>query len=104
MKQMIKYYYNEFINPSHILPLGYFLFSCYTGLRISDIKIRTREEILSEKFQFSSVKTDSFQFMKLNDDARKMVMHRPELFDQKLVEQKINYHLKDIAKVCKIKK
>lgn len=104
MKQMIKYYYNEFINPSHILPLGYFLFSCYTGLRISDIKIRTREEILSEKFQFSSVKTDSFQFMKLNDDARKMVMHRPELFDRKLVEQKINYHLKDIANVCKIKK
>lgn len=104
MKQMIKYYYNEFINPSHILPLGYFLFSCYTGLRISDIKIRTREEILSERFQFSSVKTDNFQFMRLNDDARKMVMHRPELFDQKLVEQKINYHLKDIAKVCKIKK
>lgn len=104
MKQMIKYYYNEFINPSHILPLGYFLFSCYTGLRISDIKNRTREEILSDKFQFSSVKTDNFQFMRLNEDARRMVMYRPELFEQSLVEQKINYHLKDIAKVCKIKK
>lgn len=104
MKQLIKYYYNEFINPSHILPLGYFLFSCYTGLRISDIKNRTREEILSDKFQFSSVKTDNFQFMRLNNDARKMVEHRPELFEKKLVEQKINYHLKDVAIVCKIKK
>lgn len=104
MKQLLKYYFNEFINPSHILPLGYFLFSCYTGLRISDIKIRTREEILADQFQFSSIKTDNFQFMRLNDAARKMVEHRPELFDEKLVEQKINYHLKDIAKVCKINK
>ncbi|UJF29921.1 site-specific integrase [Kaistella sp. 97-N-M2] len=101
---MIKYYYNEFINPSHVLPLGYFLFSCYTGLRISDIQSRTRAEILKEKFQFSSMKTDNFQYMRLNDDARKMVEFCPNLFDEKLVEQKINFHLKAIAKICKIKK
>lgn len=104
MKQMIKYYFNEFINESHILPLGYFLFSCYTGLRISDIQERTREEILEEKFQFSSVKTDSTQFMRLNPEARKMVEFRPELFTNKLSDQKINAHLKDIATVCKINK
>lgn len=104
MQRMIKYYYNEFINPSHVLPLGYFLFSCYTGLRISDIQSRTRAEILKEKFQFSSMKTDNFQYMRLNDDARKMVEFCPNLFDEKLVEQKINFHLKAIAKICKIKK
>ncbi|MGV8914403.1 MAG: phage integrase SAM-like domain-containing protein [Kaistella sp.] len=104
MRQLVKYYYNEFINPSHILPLGYFLFSCYTGLRISDIQERTRDEILAEKFQFSSVKTENPQFMKLNPEARKMVEYREELFTRKLVDQKINFHLKAIATVCKINK
>lgn len=104
MQVLLRYYFSEFINPSHILPLGYFLFSCYTGLRISDIQNRTRDEVLSEKFQFSSVKTDNVQYMRLNSDARKMVEFRPELFAKKLVDQKINFHLKAVARQCKIEK
>lgn len=104
MKTLLKYYFNDFINPSHILPLGYFLFSCYTGLRISDIQNLTREDVLSDKFQFSSVKTDKTQFMKINPEARKMVEHREILFDKKLVDQKINFHLKSIADICGISK
>lgn len=104
VQQLLKYYFNEFIDPSHIIPLGYFLFSCYTGLRISDVKNRTREEILQEIFQFSSTKTATFQSMKLNEDARKMILFREELFTKSLVEQKVNFHLKNIAKRCKIDK
>ena len=104
IQRLLRYYFSEFINPSHILPLGYFLFSCYTGLRISDIQNRTREEILAERFQFSSVKTENSQYMRLNPDARKMVEFRPELFAEKLVDQKINFHLKAIANQCKINK
>lgn len=104
VKKLIKYYFNEFMNPSHILPLGYFLFSCYTGLRISDVKNRTREEVLENIFQFQSKKTGNFQGMKLNNDARAIILHRPELFEKWLVEQKINAHLKKIAEVCKIDK
>ena len=37
IKKMEEYYYSSFI-PEHLkLSLGYFLFSCYTGLRISDV-------------------------------------------------------------------
>lgn len=104
VQQLIKYYYNEFINPSHILPLGYFLFSCYTGLRISDVQLRNRQELLEDSFQFISKKTETKQRMKLNSDARKLLEHRTELFDKKLVDQKINFHLKKIAEVCKINK
>lgn len=104
VKLLLKYYFNEFINPAHIIPLGYFLFSCYTGLRISDVKQRTREEILQDIFQFSSQKTDEFQSMKLNDEARKMILFREELFTKSLVEQKVNFHLKKIAERCKIDK
>ena len=59
---------------------------------------------MQEYFEFHSVKTDSFQRMKLNTDARKMVEHHPDLFEKKLVDQKINFHLKFIAKICKIDK
>lgn len=112
MKQLIKYYYGKLeingesipINPSHILPLGYFLFSCYTGLRISDIQNKSRKEVLEDKFNFSSIKTDRQQFMRLNPEARKMVEFRNELFTQKLSDQKINMHLKNVAKVCEINK
>lgn len=104
VKKLIAYYFNEFINPSHILPLGYFLFSCYTGLRISDIKQRTREEILGDIFQFQQQKTGNFQSMRLNNDARAIINHQPDLFEKWIVEQKINAHLKKIAEVCKIDK
>jgi len=104
VKKLIAYYFNEFINPSHILPLGYFLFSCYTGLRISDVKQRTREEILGEMFQFQQKKTGNFQGMRLNNDARAIINYRPELFVNFIADQKINAHLKKIAEVCKIDK
>lgn len=112
MKMLINYYFDRLIKEneivrikqSHILPLGYFLFSCYTGLRISDIQNKSRYEVLEEKFNFSSVKTEKKQFMKLNSEARKMVEFRKELFVEKLSDQKINMHLKDIAKICEIDK
>lgn len=112
MRKMIDYYFDRLlidgkivpINPSHILPLGYFLFSCYTGLRISDIQNKSRSEILQDKFSFSSIKTERKQFMKLNKEARLMVEYREELFTQKLSDQKINMHLKNIAEVCDIDK
>lgn len=104
VKKMVKYFYSEFINPSHVLPLGYFLFCCYTGLRISDIKKLSRKKVLEERFEFSSVKTDTFQYMKLNDEARKMVMSCPELFNDRIIDQTVNLSLKGIAETCKIEK
>ncbi|WP_165570258.1 site-specific integrase [Chryseobacterium sp. FH1] len=104
VKKLINYYYNEFIQESHKLPLGYFLFSCYTGLRISDIQQRKREEILHGVFQFNHQKTGNFQSMRLNEDGKKLLLHNPDLFKVKIVEQKINAHLKIIAERCKISK
>lgn len=99
-----KYYFNEFINPDHIIPLGCFLFSCYTGLRISDVKNRTRDEVLQGMFQFTIAKTNKFLTMKLNDEARAIVEHQSILFTTTIVEQTINKKLKNIAQLCKIDK
>ncbi len=104
VKKMLRYYYSEFIQESHRLPLAYYLFSCYTGLRISDIQRRNRDEVLNGIFTFNHKKTDNFQQMRLNDDAKKMILHCKDFFVRKISDQKINQHLKKIAKICGIRK
>lgn len=99
-----KYYFSEFINLSHILPIAYFLTSCYTGMRISDLQNITRSELMSSIFNFSHQKSDNFQSMKTNSEAKEILEFYPFVFEQKLVDQKINQYLKAVAKICKIEK
>lgn len=46
------YYESKFITKGHKLALGYFLFSCYTSLRISDIKALQRADVLGNAITF----------------------------------------------------
>ena len=99
-----KYYFSEFINPSHILPIGYFLIACYTGMRISDLQNITRNELMSSIFNFSHQKSNNFQSMRINTEAKLILDQYPDVFEKKLVDQKINQYLKAVAKICKIQK
>ena len=99
-----KYYFSEFINPSHILPIGYFLIACYTGMRISDLQNITRNELMSSIFNFSQQKSNNFQSMRINSEAKLILDQYPDVFEKKLVDQKINQYLKAVAKICKIQK
>ena len=99
-----KYYFSEFINPSHILPIGYFLIACYTGMRISDLQKITRNELMSSIFNFSQQKSNNFQSMRINTEAKLILDQYPDVFEKKLVDQKINQFLKAVAKICKIQK
>lgn len=103
VQKLIKYYYNEFIPEHHIIPLGYFLISCYTGLRISDLLKRKREELF-DIFQFNHQKNGNFQSMKLNQQALEILKHSPDLFINEPVEQTINENLKTIAKNARLPK
>lgn len=104
VSKLYSYFFNEFINPAHILPLGYFLFSCYTGLRISDIQSLDRKNLENDIFRFQHIKTKNDQYMRIVDELRKILDYEPKLFVDRLSDQKINKHLKLIAKTCKIDK
>ncbi|MEI7488748.1 MAG: site-specific integrase, partial [Chryseobacterium sp.] len=104
METLVEYFFNKYISPAHVLPLGYFLFCCYTGMRISDVQKMQRKDLEKDVFSFSHVKTENFQQMKIHDELREILNHCPELFINRLSDQKINSHLKFIAKVCKIEK
>lgn len=104
VERLHAYFFSEFTNPYHILPLGYFLFSCYTGLRVSDIQSLQRKDLENDIFRFQQVKTKNDQYMKIVDELREILDHEPKLFVEKLSDQKINKHLKLIASTCKIDK
>ena len=50
-----------------------FLFSCFTGLRLSDIESMTKEQIHDKYIQFRQQKTGDMERIKLNPDALKII-------------------------------
>jgi integrase len=98
-----KYFTSEYLNPIHRLPLAYFLTSCYTGMRISDLQAY-KDQLPKNIISFDQVKTDNSQFMKLNKEIRTLLESVPEFFTDSLSDQKINKHLKTIGTICKIEK
>lgn len=98
-----KYWESEFVNETHKNILSMFLFSCFTGLRISDVDNLTEENIIENTLAFTAVKTGKFQRISLNTSAQKFL--DPKLiFKARYTGEYINRELKDIAKICGIRK
>lgn len=103
INKLYLYYSSEFINPTLKNILARFLFSCFTGLRISDIKSITTENIVGNILVFFSVKTGKLQRIQLSSSAL-LFIGQNELFQGEYTEQQINLELKTIAKTCGITK
>lgn len=98
-----KYWSSDFINETHKNILSKFLFSCFTGLRISDIQNLTADNIIGDYLVFVSVKTGKLQRIQMNESAKKFIgTHKP--FAGNYTDQYINLTLKDICKICGMKK
>lgn len=103
VKKIYKYWNSEFINETHKNVLSRFLFSCFTGLRISDIKNLAKENFFEDAVVFTSEKTTKFQRIPLNDTARKFICFE-SVFLGKYTDEYINRELKDIALFLGIRK
>lgn len=103
LKKVCGYYFADWINPIHKLSLGYFLFSCFTGLRLSDVMNLTRNE-LKDEIQFISVKTSKDQIISLNKKAKEIIESYEPLFIDFIHPNTINEELKNIMSHLGIKK
>lgn len=101
--KLYEYYTSSFINPILKNILARYLFSCFTGLRISDIKVITRDNIIANFLVFSAVKTGKLQRIPLSKSAL-LFIGKDQLFYGDYTEQHINRELKNIAKACGITK
>ena len=103
IRKLYTYFNSEFIVASHKSILARFLFSCFTGLRISDVQNLTADNFHEDMLFFKSVKTEKMQKIKLNKSALNFV--DPEIvFPGKFTDEYINRELKFIARACKINK
>lgn len=91
-----KYYYSEFINEHSRLVLGYFLFGCMTGLRISNIQKLTRNDFKNGEMKIVMVKGNKDKVISLNETAKKIIDHCPELFETKYTNEDLNRSIKKI--------
>lgn len=104
IKSLYEYRNASFTSITHKNIINRFLFSCFTGLRISDIMIITQENIVGDHLVFVASKPGKFQKILLNKAARQFINKTGDLFNEKYTPEHINRELKDIAKICGIKK
>jgi integrase/recombinase XerD len=103
IKKLNDYYTSGFINESLKAILGRFLFSCFTGLRISDNKAISKDNIVGDVLIFFAQKTGKIQRIQLNQSALSFVGDNT-IFTGDYSEAYINRELKVIAKTCGITK
>lgn len=104
LKRCAGFYFSEYISNSYRLILGYFLFSCMTGLRISDVQKLHRSGFTDDYVAFIAKKGKKDQEVSMNMKARQIVDHEPLLFVKKFADQHINDELKKIMAFLKIQK
>lgn len=104
VKKLIKYYNSEFINDTYFLVLGYFLFGCFTGLRISEIQSIPRREFTEDYFEFYEKKNKRFRKYTINKSLEMIINKNEKLFVKKISDQKLNFYIKKVMLLCGIRK
>ncbi len=104
LKKVFDYYYSPWIKEKYKITVGLFLFSCFTSLRISDIKKIKREDLTNPEYKFKITKTKKTHTIKFNSMAIEIANHNVYLFDEWKSEQKINEDLKEIMYFLEIRK
>jgi site-specific recombinase XerD len=102
-------YLSHKLHPSHEKLLRYFLFSCFTGLRISDVMRITYDDIIDGQLVFVPYKTKRYQKMckvPLNETAKFLAgtgTGKVKIFET-FAEPVNNRYLKEIMSIAQIKK
>lgn len=104
VKKCFEYYKSDFISERNQLILGYFLFGCFTGLRISNIQKLRREELMNNDVQLIMVKGNKDKNVVLNSKVKEIINHVPELFERKFTDQHMNDEIKKIMRSIGITK
>jgi len=103
-----KLYYKNELKPNRNNVLRYFLFSCYTGLRYSDIKNFRFRNIKDNKYiSIKMLKTKEYVIIPLNEKAKQLLPGKgfdPQPVFKVLSDQPTNRYLKEIMMVAGIRK
>jgi site-specific recombinase XerD len=96
IKKLVALYFSDDIIEKNKLILGYFLFGCMTGLRISNIQKLNREDFQNGQFSVVMVKGNKDKILSLNATAQRIIEHNENLFIKKYSDQELNRKIKSI--------
>jgi site-specific recombinase XerD len=97
------YYSSSFIKESYKNILSRFMFCCFTGLRLSDMRALTLDSFSENVLFFTAEKTTKIQRIKMNKSAMLFVGEK-KVFEGNYTDQHINRELKEIATIVGITK
>jgi len=109
LERIIKYYHSNYVNPKHKKLLTYFLFSCFTGLRISDVKRVSYDMIINDTLTLTPLKTKDSSGMEVNIPLNQSALNlikgnlSGKLF-KTYCDQMSNKSLKEVIDLLEIKK
>jgi integrase len=102
-----RYYTNEFTPIEHRNILQYFLFSCFTGCRYSDVSQITRNNIIGDNLIYTAQKTQKHNKLiriPLSTKASVYInQQKGHIFNKVYCNAYTNRKLKEIQKACNIK-
>lgn len=102
IKKLWNFYNEKYVPEVYRNILSKFLFSCLTGLRISDMQALSEANFVGDfLIKFQAKKTKKVQKIKLNYTAKQLI-DDGYLFKEHYQEQTINRKLKEIAKLVEI--
>lgn len=103
LQTLWKYYFSGFVPKKWKLTIGYFLMSCFTGLRVSDlIQIKRQED--NSQYKIISQKTQKPITINLSKKALQILEEEPKIFVQSLTDQYMNRVLKKVGQHLEIHK
>lgn len=104
IKKIYQYYKSPFIQEPHKIACAKFLFSCFTGLRISDIQNLEINKIVNQEtlLIFQTVKSKRIQQLKLNNIAKELVLDG--FIFRVASKEKLRKQVHEVAVVVGIKK
>lgn len=106
VKALVNYYYSAEIRPAHAHVLQHFLFSCFVGARISDIRDFTPKNIVNGELVYSPVKLrrrkPRIVRVPLHDMAKQFLEQNDKIFIKLYEVQAVNRILKKIQISCNI--
>lgn len=85
-----------------------FLFSCYTGLRISDVRVLTWSKVRGDRIHLKQVKTGGVEYLPLSPQAKRLLGKRGKsdelVFDVPAAQSSVNAIIKDWVACAEIGK
>lgn len=100
--ELIKIYNTEGLTPCYEAVRDLFCFSCFTGLRFSDIYSFKETSIKDGYIEIKTEKTRQFIRIPLSDYAQGILNRNGGMLPKPISNQKMNNYLKEIAKICKL--